>query len=107
MGVFYAVRVLGARGCKGIAKGVCSGDAPPLDTGVRRYGGGGGGYSTLLVVGVPHPWIPAPYRGTGHAFAGMEVWGVERAMGVEPTTTCLEGRGSTAELRPLVATRRA
>jgi hypothetical protein len=25
---------------------------------------------------------------------------VEREMGVEPTTTCLEGRGSTAELLP-------
>ena len=25
---------------------------------------------------------------------------MERAIGFEPTTTCLEGRGSTAELRP-------
>lgn len=31
----------------------------------------------------------------------QEVKGLERAMGFEPTTSCLEGKSSTAELHPL------
>ena len=85
--------------CAGMTRWLAKGwgrPAPLLDPGLRRDGGWGvwACWRHGLLVGRspaaagralreaplhtsrPRTWFPAPYRGTGHAFTGMEAWGL-------------------------------